>query len=143
MSGEQRHKELIREYIQECWVEGNLDALDRYVSPDYVEHNPGVQGDIEGIGGHRANLARFKAAFPDMDIEIETLVAEGNKTAQQMTCRGTHEGELMGIPPTETEVEFTATGITVFEDGKMVEDWSQVDMLGVMEQIGVVEAPAD
>lgn len=134
---EERNKERLRGYVEECWIEGNFDRLEEYVAEDYVEHNPAVPHDIEGIEGHRANIEQFREAFPDMEIEFERVVADGNKTAQLFTCRGTHNGELMGTPPTGESVEFPAVGITVREDGKMVEDWSQVDMLGMMEQLGM------
>ncbi len=136
-----RNKERLREYVEECWIQGNLDRLGEYVAEDYVEHNPAVPHDVEGVEGHRANIAQFREAFPDMDLEIERVVADGNKTAQLFTCRGTHEGEMMGSPPTGESVEFSAVGITVWEDGKMVEDWSQVDMLGVTEQLGLTADP--
>lgn len=134
---EERNKERLRGYVEECWIEGNFDRLEEYVAEDYVEHNPAVPHDIEGIEGHRANIEQFREAFPDMEIEFERVVADGNKTAQLFTCRGTRKGELMGTPPTGESVEFPAVGITVWEDGKMVEDWSQVDMLGMMEQLGM------
>lgn len=140
-SQEERNKELLREWLKECFIGGNLDRLEEYVSPEYVEHNPSVPHDIEGIEGHRANIEGFQEAFPDMEVEIEKLVAAGDKTAQRMTFRGTHQGEMMGVPPTGKTVEATATGITRFEDGKMVEDWSQVDMLGLMQQLGVAPEP--
>lgn len=139
----ERNEELLREWLAECFLGGNLDRLEEYVAPEYVEHNPSVPHEIEGIEGHRANIEGFRAAFPDLDVEIETLVATEEKTAQRMTCRGTHEGEIMGVPPTGETVEITATGITRFEDGKMVEDWSIVDMLGLMQQLGVAPEPGD
>ena len=134
---EEPHKALLCEYVQECWIDGNFDRLDDFVAPDYVEHYPATPHDIEGIEGHRANIEQFREAFPDMEIEFERIVASGNKTAQLFTCRGTHEGKLMGTPPTGEPVEFLAIGITVWEDGKMVEDWSQVGMLTMMEQLGL------
>jgi steroid delta-isomerase-like uncharacterized protein len=138
---EERNKERLREYVQECWIEGNLDRLEEYVAEDYLEHNPATPHDIEGIEGHWANIAQFREAFPDMAPEFDRIVADGNKTAQLFTVRGTHEGELMGTPPTGKSVTFPAVGITVWEDGKMVEDWSQVDMLGMMEQLGLSPEP--
>lgn len=135
---EERNKERLREYVEECWIKGNLDAIEEYVAEGYVEHNlSGHNPDIEGIEAHRENVRQFITAFPDLELEFERVVADGNKTAQLFTCRGTHEGDLMDVPPTGKSVEFPAVGITVWEDGKMVEDWSQVDMLTMMEQLGI------
>ncbi len=139
MTTEEAHNtERLRSYVNEVWLEGNLDAIEEYVKPGYVEHNlSGHNPDIESIEAHRQNVKQFREAFPDLDLEFERIVASGNKTAQLFTCRGTHEGELMGTPPTGESVEFPAIGITVWEDGKMVEDWSQVGMLTMMEQLGL------
>lgn len=139
---EERNKELLREYVKECWIEGNLDRLEEYVATNYVEHNPATPHEIKGIEGHRANIEQFREAFPDMEPELERVVADGNKTAQLFTVRGSHEGELMGTPPTGKSVEIPAVGITMWEDGKMVEDWSQIDMMGMMEQLGIAPDPS-
>lgn len=139
---EARNKERLRNYVDEVWVEGNLDAIEEYVKPGYVEHNlSGHNPDIEGIEAHRENVEQFRTALPDLELDLERVVADGDKTAQLFTCRGTHEGEMMGTPPTGESVEFPAVGITVWEDGKMIEDWSQVDMLGIMEQLGLGPGP--
>lgn len=135
---EERNVERLRAYVQEVWVEGNLDEIPEYVNPDYVEHNlSGHNPDIEGIEAHRENVAQFREAFPDLELDLERVVADGDKTAQLFTCRGTHEGELMGTPPTGETVEFAAVGITVWEDGQMIQDWSQVGLLTIMEQLGL------
>ncbi len=134
---EERNKERLKTYVNEVWVEGNLDVIEEYVEPEYVEHNlSGHNPDIESIEAHRQNVRQFREAFPDLELDFERIVASGNKTAQLFTCRGTHEGELMGTPPTGKSVEFPAVGITVWEDGRMVEDWSQVGMLTMMQQLG-------
>lgn len=139
-SVEERNKQRLREYVNEVWAEGKLDRIEEFVKPEYVEHNlSGHNPDIEGIEAHRQNVQQFITAFPDMEFEFERVVADGNKTAQQFTCRGTHEGELMGTPATGETVEIQAVGITVWEDGKMIEDWSLVDMFGIMNQLGLGE----
>lgn len=135
---EKRNKELLQEYIEEVWENGNVDAAEKYLAPDYVEHqlSAGIP-DLEGIEAHKQNVERFLTAFPDMEFEIIELVADGDKTTQLFTVRATHEGEFMGAPATGKRAEITAVGITKFEDGKMVEDWSQVDVLSLMEQLGI------
>jgi predicted ester cyclase len=135
---EEHNKARLQEYVQRVWLDGDLDAIEEFVKPGYVEHNlSGHNPDIESIEAHRENVRRFREAFPDLELDFERIVASGNKTAQLFTCRGTHEGDLMGTPPTGESVEFPAIGITVWEDGMMVEDWSQVGMLTMMEQLGL------
>lgn len=139
---EERNKARLREYVERVWVGGDLDAIEEYAAPGYVEHTlSGHNPDIEGIEAHRQSVDQFTSAFPDLELDLERVVASGTKTAQRFTCRGTHEGELMGAPPTGESVEFPAVGITVWEDGMMVEDWSQVAMLTMMEQLGLAPEP--
>lgn len=133
-----RLEQRLREYVDEVWQNGNLDAIEEYVRPDYVEHHLfSPYQRLEGIEEHRANVEEFVTAFPDMEFDIERVVVDGNKTAQLFTCRGTNQGEFMGAPPTGESVQFSAIGITEWENGQMVEDWSQVDVLTIMEQLGM------
>ena len=83
----------------------------------------------------------YRSAFPDMQLTIEDQIAEGDKVVTRWTARGTHQGELMGIPPTGKQA--TVTGITVgrVANGKFVESWSNFDALGMMQQLGVVPVP--
>jgi steroid delta-isomerase-like uncharacterized protein len=80
----------------------------------------------------------MRAAFPDTRMTIEDEIAEGDKVVIRWTIRGTHKGEYMGIAPTGKEV--TVTGISVYriERGKIVEDWSNNDMLGMLQQLGAI-----
>lgn len=137
----ERHEARLREYIVECWEKGNVDRLDEFVSANYVEHNPAAPDDIEGIDGHRANIEQYRRTFPDMRVDLELVVAADRYTAQLLTGSGTHEGEFMGVPPTGETVEFMGAGFTEWEDGKMIEDWSVIDLLSIMQQLGMVESP--
>lgn len=139
----ERNEELLREYVVECWERGNLDRLDEFVSADYVEHNPAMPHEIEGIDGHRANIEQYRRTFPDMSVDLELVVADERYTAQLIRGRGTHDGEFMGVPATGTTVEFMGAGFTEWEGGKMVEDWSVIDVLSIMQQLGVVESPGE
>jgi predicted ester cyclase len=80
----------------------------------------------------------FRGAFPDMRLTEEDMIAEGDKVVDRVTVRGTHEGALMGIPPSGNQVEFVETHISRIADGKIVERWGQWDALGMMQQIGAV-----
>jgi steroid delta-isomerase-like uncharacterized protein len=81
------------------------------------------------------------SAFPDLKRPVEDLVAEGDKVVARWSSVGTHEGDFMGIPPTGKTV--TTTGITIFrlEDGKIVEEWSESDMVGMLQQVGALPMP--
>jgi steroid delta-isomerase-like uncharacterized protein len=85
--------------------------------------------------------AAFFAAFPGLHISIEDVIAQGDKVAVRITWQGTHQGEFMGIPPTGKPV--TVTGINLYRvaNGKIVEEWWQEDILGLMQQLGVLPPP--
>jgi steroid delta-isomerase-like uncharacterized protein len=112
---------------------------DQIYSPDLVGHfsgMPPVDIDMHRMFG----LATFDA-FPDLKRPVEDLVAEGDKVVARWTSVGTHEGAFMGAPPTGKTV--TTSGITVFRlrDGKIVEEWSESDMAGMMQQVGIIPSP--
>jgi predicted ester cyclase len=126
------------ELIGEFWRTGDADAFDEVVAPDFVHHAPGLPPDLEGM---KQALPMFRAAFPDMSLTVEELFAEGDKVADRMTWQATHQGELMGIPPTGNTVRGEEMHISRISEGKIVERWGQGDNLGLMQQLGVVPPP--
>jgi predicted ester cyclase len=86
-------------------------------------------------------LKMFYTAFPDLHHTFEDQIAEGDKVTLRLTFRGTHQGEFQGIPPTGKEIAITAIVIDRIVDGKMVEHWSNMDSLSLMQQLGVIPAP--
>ena len=129
-----RYNELVEQY----WRTGDADAFDEVVASDFVHHAPGLPPDLKGM---KQALPMFRAAFPDMRLTVEDMIAEGDKVVDRVTVRGTHEGELMGVPPSGNRVEFMETHISRIADGKIVERWGEWDALGMMQQIGAVPAP--
>ncbi len=129
-----RFNELVGEY----WRTGDADTLDEVGGDDFVHHAPGLPPDLEGM---KQALPMFRAAFPDMRLTEEDMIAEGDRVLDRVTVRGTHEGELMGMPPTGNPVEFTETHISRIAGGKIVERWGQWDAMGIMQQIGAIPEP--
>lgn len=138
---EAKNKELVRNCVNEVLSEGDFSRLDEYFAEDYVEHTSAAPENIEGLDAIREHYAGIREAFPDFDVEIEALIAEGNKVVQRSDQTGTHKGTFMGVEPTGNEVSIPGIVIYQIEDGKIVEAWVQADMMGVMQQLGVVEAP--
>lgn len=136
----QQNKEVVRRVI-EVYNRGNLDAVDELLAPDYVNHDPTMPEDVRGPEGFKEYVAMFRAAFPDMQMEIQSQVAEGDEVATRWSGTGTHDGNLMGIPPTGNRVEVTGMAFDRFSGGKVVESWSNDDILGLMRQIGAIPAP--
>ena len=113
--------------------ERNLDAYIERMALDCVIHtNIGdITREEEAQGG-------FFIAFPDVTNTIDNIVAEGDEVAFQVTHRGTHTGEFLGIAPTGKQIKMTNTAIYRIVDGKVVEGSSTLDMLGLFQQMGVL-----
>ena len=117
----------------------NYDVFDEAFAEDEIDHGPA--GETRGPEGPKEGLKTLHTAFPDLEITIDELIAEGDTVAIRSTHRGTHEGEFMGIEPTGKQIEVENMVFARFEDGKVVERWIQTDRLGLMQQLGAVDPP--
>lgn len=117
---------------------GNLDGIDGLVSASFVEHEafPGLPST--GPEAPKAALAMFRAAFPDLRMSADDMLAEGNKVVVRGTMSGTHKGEFMGIPPTDGNVKVQFIDIIEFRDGMATAHWGITDQAAMMEQLGLV-----
>jgi predicted ester cyclase len=140
MSAEE-NKALIRRYYEEIDAaakdQRGTSFLDEFVASDYVNHTPppGFTTDLEGL---KRLYDHFLAANPDGYHVVEDMIAEGDKVMTRLSAYGTQTGELLGIPATNKRFKSTAIAIHRIANGKIVEHWSEVDNLGVLQQLGVV-----
>jgi predicted ester cyclase len=133
------NKNIVKEFIDRLFTEGDVSVLDELAEPVYVDHDPPF-GGAGTVDGWRAMAAMIRDAFPDWRSDLHALYAEGDIVVERFTASGTHKGEIFGIPPSETVC--TLAGINIFRvrDGKIVERWGRVDELGMLRQLGVVPA---
>lgn len=121
-------------------VAGNLDALDEIIAPDSVDHDP-APGQAPGPAGYKAMFNDLRVAFPDLQVEVEHLLATDDELAFAYRISGTHLGPLMGRPATGRKVRYRGMQISRFDsDGKLVERWGSSDELGMLRQLGLAEA---
>ena len=137
---EAENKAMFRRTYEELLNRGNLDVADELVAPEFVNHEA-PPGRDRGPESMRGLAAMLRTAFPDLRFEIEGLVAEGDTVAGRLTMCGTHEGPLMGTPPTGRSVRQDHMHFVRFRDGKAVEHWGVRDDLGMMRQLGVIPQP--
>ena len=134
------NKALVRQWFEEI-DKGEQANFDRFLAPDYVDHNPPpmpvTTAAREAVKEYSAG---FRAALRDFHHVVEDQVAEGDKVVSRITAYGTHCGELLGIAATGKPVSMTGIAIHRVADGKLVEHWSQTDLLGLLQRLGVVPA---
>jgi len=133
----EENKALARRSMEEIWGKGNLDTVDELYAADFVWHwaPPGVASNREG---YKQFVTTCFAAFGDVHCATEDVIAEGDKVVIRWTWRATHKGEYMGIAPTGKQVTITGIAISRIVGGKTVEEWGEMDNLGMMQQLGAV-----
>lgn len=115
----------------------DADLVDRFVAVDYVNHNPFVAAGREG---NRVFWAGFFAGLPDLTATMEDFVTAGDRAVGRFVYRGTHTGDLMGIPATGSVVEMRSIDIWRIEDDMFVEHWDELNLMEVFQQVGVLPA---
>ena len=137
----EENKALSRRFIEEVFNEGNMSTIDELIDPDWVEHDPTNPEEVRGIEGARQFVEGFRSAFPDVKVTIEEQVAEGDMVATRWTARGTHQGELDGIPASGNQVTVQGMSMDRISGGKFVETWDLYNALGMLQQVGAIPEP--
>jgi steroid delta-isomerase-like uncharacterized protein len=133
------NKATVRREIEERWNKHRMDNVDEFFTKDIVGH---LNSSDPASGQQKMNegLAMFLNAFPDIRLTIEDEFAEGDKVVVRFTMTGTHQGELLGIPPTGKRVSSAGVSIYRLANAKIAEIWFLTDSLTVLQQMGVVPA---
>ncbi|MHA1939963.1 MAG: ester cyclase [Candidatus Thorarchaeota archaeon] len=128
------NKAIVRRWNEEAW-KGNPAVFDEILASNCIIHGIGGPQEIKEA------LSNLRRALPDGQLTIEDQIAEQDKVVTRWTIRGTHQGELWGTAPTGKQVTYTGISINRVSEGKIVEDWFEADILGVMQQIGAIPSP--
>lgn len=142
MSDNSDNKQTVRR-IEEAWDRGDLSALDQYFAPDFVAHTavPGMPPGLEG-----AKMAHQGAmqSFPDRRVTIEDITGDGDLVAVRCRMRGTNQGGLpwLGVPANGNSVDIEWISLYRLNGGRVVEHRAVMDLLGLMQQLGVLPTPA-
>jgi len=135
--GVEASEDLVRRYYEDVVGAGALDAVKRYVSPDYVEVHDGVRHRL-GPEGAREHVRGVRRTYPDLTLTVERQIAEGEWVASCVTLRGTHLGEWLGIRPTGRTLRVTAVNVDRVVDGRIVEHGGAANLLGPLLEAGAV-----
>lgn len=134
------HNEIMQRYVEEAINKGNLAVLDELIHPDYVFRSPGEE--VRGPEGFKGLIAAYRSAFPDLNMQIDDLLTEGNRTVTCFSLSGTHDGVFMGIAATGKQMKVNGMVLSRFEAGKVVAEWEILDQLAMFKQLGIVSLPA-
>jgi steroid delta-isomerase-like uncharacterized protein len=138
MSAEE-NKVVVRRFIDEVFVKGNADAVDKLVTHDFTPHSWGTMPP--GVEPLKQATRRVHAGLTGVSMKIEDMIAEDDKVAVRLTAHGTHQGEFMGLPASGKTYTISETHIFHLRDGKIAEHWRDADMLGMMGQLGALPQP--
>jgi steroid delta-isomerase-like uncharacterized protein len=119
---------------------GDYRAFDGLVAPDYVDHDP-IPGQPPGAAGLAMAYGVWASTFPDIKFTLEDIVAEDDLVVARGVNEGTNTGAFMGIPPTGRPMRWTATRMFRVQDGRISEGWINLDMVGLLVQMGVMPPP--
>ena len=132
----EENKALIRRFYEEVWDLGNTDFAYEVFADGYVRHDFRPTPVLPGPEGQKKVADDFRAAFPDLRVEVDLVAGDEEYVVGRWTASGTHLGAWGDIEPTGRRATFSAANIFRFENGKVVEIWNHRDDLGLAEQIG-------
>lgn len=134
----EQNKALVKRWFEEVWNKGRADAIDEMLAADCIVH--GLSDDsattLKGPADFKPFHESFRGAFPDIEVVVEDLIAEGDKVAARCSVRGKHTGDHLGVAASNAPVQFTGMSILRIENGKVVEAWNNFDFLAMNKQIG-------
>jgi predicted ester cyclase len=137
------NKQIVAEFISALFTNGDLTAVDRYLDPAFINHDPPLPGAPDGPEGMRQAADVFRGAFPDWRSDEQHMIAEADLVAEHFVAHGTHRGSVMGESPTGREVRLRGVNIFRIADGKIVERWGRLDDIGLLQQLGLSPQPAE
>jgi len=135
-----QNEALYRRIVEEGFNRGDLRVLDEIGSPSMIEHEL-LPGQSPGLEGVKEIFTMVRQAFPDLHVTIEDLFTSGDQLCGRITFSGTNSGPFMGRPATGRRASWEAIDILRFESGRLAEHWGEMDMLGMLQQLGLQEMP--
>jgi steroid delta-isomerase-like uncharacterized protein len=134
------NEEVARRFVNEVLNKGDYSAMRELIHSDYVYRSP--DQELHGSEALEGLLTAYRTGLPDMNTSIDELIVSGEKIVISITLTGTHSGDLLGIPATGKQVNVRGMVISRLKDGKIIQEWEILDMLGMFQQLGVVSLPA-
>lgn len=129
---EHENKALVTAYLEDVWKKHDLDALDRYLAADYVQHSKHAAAGREGV---KQFFRALWAAFTEQRFSIDDIIAEGDRAVWRWTMRARHSGPFLNMPATGKTITTSGISIVRIAGGRFVEHWGEQDTAGLIEQL--------
>ena len=129
---------VIRRWCDEGWTKGHVEVANELIHPNFKVHGAGGQVIEPGVEGLKQLILAWRTGFPDAVQRVDDIFALGDRVVVRLTWEGTHTGEFMGTPPSGKKVSVETIGIDRVVDGKVVEGWGELNMLGAMQTMGAM-----
>jgi len=134
------NKAIIRRLYEEIWNKRKIELIKEIISPSHALQAPNISGSSMGPEAYKRQLLLFVGGFPDLQFTIEDTIAEKDKVVACWTITGTHRGDFMGVAATNKKVSVDGVTIHHFASGKIMDSYSNWDVLGMMQQLGVISS---
>ena len=133
------NKQLCRDYFT-AFLARDTGWMQRHIAAGFVRHDPGLPFEVRGPQGVAQLHDALMPGFPDMQLELEDFVAEGEKVLVRLTLHATHTGPFGGLAPTDRRIEVPVLDLFRIRDRMLVEHWALLDKLGMLRQLGALPA---
>jgi len=142
VSLEEQNKIVLNRFWNEVWDQGKLDVVDEIFHPNFVDHGLAPGLSKQGPEGAKEAVMQFRDAMPDLYLHVDDILAEGDKVLTRWTSGGTQTGPLRSargeIPPSGKVGVVQGMTLNRVEDGRIIEAWDNFDILGMLQQLGVI-----
>ena len=135
------NKQIAQRFVDECWNQGKMDSLRELMASGCMIHDPVFPALTSGADNFGRHIEMCRSAFPDLKFTVNDTIAERNEVVHHWTATGTHKAPFLGVPATNRSAAVSGTSINRIEGGKIVEQWSDWNLMTLMEQLGVSTAP--
>jgi steroid delta-isomerase-like uncharacterized protein len=127
--------------MDECWSKGNLNTVMELVADNCRYHDPVFPSLTSGAENIKNHIQTCRNGFPDLMFTIDDTIAERDEVVVHWTATGTHKGQFLGMPPTNKKASVTGTSIFRLEGSKIAEEWANWNLMSMLEQLGLAQAP--
>jgi steroid delta-isomerase-like uncharacterized protein len=140
----QENKAVLRRWFEEVWNKGRAETIDELFAADGTAHGLADETgeSLRGPSNFRVFHGKFREAFPDIEVTVEDVIAEGDKVAARCSVRGRHQSDSLGFAATGRPVEFTGMTFARVRGGQIVEAWNNFDFMTTFQQCGVLQMSA-